>query len=222
MIEIEYLDSLPSTQDLMKERIASLDPRKITAIVAKEQTSGKARAGRVFRSPEGGLYMTAALHIEGPVQKYLALSLLTALAIARLSEKIRLKWPNDLLIDHKKVGGILIETRAPWWLVGIGINLTTPLTSLEGLDVPVTTLGAFPGLDRKILESLEEMLPQFLCEGFAPFQMEYMEKSAYTIGSTIVVRGRGTCTFEGITPEGELSITRDGKREDLSCGEIAS
>lgn len=221
MIEIIRLESVGSTQEAMKERLSELDPSKITALIAKEQSSGRGREGRVFRSPLGGLYMTAALHIEGPLQKHIALSLLTGLAIARLAPRIRLKWPNDLLIESKKVGGILIETRAPWWLIGIGINVTTPLEKLEGLDQPVTTLGAFPHLDRKILESLEKMLPQFLNEGFAPFQQEYLQKSAFSPGDEIIVRERGRCTFEGITTLGELSISIDGKREDLHFGEIS-
>jgi len=224
MIEIEHLELVGSTQDVMKERLSSLDPGKITAITAKEQTAGRGREGRAFRSPPGGLYMTAALHIEGPLQKHIALSLLVGLAISRLIPKIRLKWPNDLLIDHKKVGGILIETRAPWWLVGIGINQTTPLQHLEGLDRPVTTLvqekADLLSLDRKILESLQAMLPQFLSEGFAPFQKEYLEKSAYALGSEIIVRGHGVCIFEGITSEGELSVRVGEKREDLNFGEI--
>lgn len=217
---IEYLDHVVSTQDEMRKRLASLDPHTMTAIVAKEQLKGRGREGRIFRSPVGGLYMTVAVHLPGPLQKYIALSLITGLAIARLIPNIRLKWPNDLLIDHKKVGGILIETSAPWWLVGIGMNVTTPMEALEGLDVPVTTLGAFPHLDRKILEHLEEMLPQFRVEGFAPFQKEYLEKSAYAIGDKIRMRGRSGCTFAGITAVGQLSIDSDGGREDLTVGEL--
>lgn len=216
-----------STQDIAKEAIPKLDPREMTVFIAKRQTAGRGRADRIFRSPEGGLYMTLAFTLQRPIAASMSLSLIVGLAVARLVDRIALKWPNDLLIDGDKVGGILIETSAPWWLVGIGINIDTPMEQLEGIDQPVTTLKEggiqIPDLEDEIITSLSAMLDQFSEEGFAPFQHEYIRKSAYQAGESLHVRignKKRAASFVGITADGELEVEVGGILKRLSSAEI--
>lgn len=141
MATVHRFDVLESTQDLAHQ-LALEGAEAGTAVVAAEQQAGRGTRGREWRSARGGLWLTVILRppaanaVEG-------LSLRVGLEVAHCLERatapsvpIGIKWPNDLVADDRKLGGILCEARwlgdAPGWVaVGIGINVTNPVP--EGL-----------------------------------------------------------------------------------------
>jgi BirA family biotin operon repressor/biotin-[acetyl-CoA-carboxylase] ligase len=120
---VHSFDSVSSTQRAARDLLESGRARVGHIIVADQQTAGRGRLGRVWTSPPGGLYATFIV----PSDRLLALraGLAAARAIEALGVAMRLKWPNDLVVGERKLGGILIEADADVARVGIGINLTT-------------------------------------------------------------------------------------------------
>lgn len=108
----------------------------VTVVIAREQTKGKGQWARHWSSPRGGLYLSAALFFDCPVHEKALLPLSTAWGMASvfadLGIVIGLKWPNDLVVAGKKLGGILIETRMrgdrlSHGVIGVGMNWTNPI-----------------------------------------------------------------------------------------------
>ena len=130
-----------------------------TLIWAKEQTAGRGRRGRTWESLDGNLYLSLILRPEVSLQKAAQLSFVAAVAlfdalgnVSDPGHQIHLKWPNDVLLQEKKVAGILLETESncngtlDWVVLGIGLNVahfpretTFPATSLmaENWDVSI-------------------------------------------------------------------------------------
>jgi len=124
--------TLPSTQDLL-HRIAEDGAPDGTVVVAAEQEGGRGQRGKTWHSPLGGLWMSVLVRPKAAAAGEV-LSLRAGLAVARVLARyptlppLALKWPNDLFIADKKVGGLLCEARwrgsELWWVaVGLGINV---------------------------------------------------------------------------------------------------
>ncbi len=128
-VKIIALDEVDST-NAYALRKAEKGAREITVIWARRQTRGRGRLGRRWVSPEGGgLYVSFLLRPSSRRVRPL-LGFVAALAVIRALKSmvsVRLKWPNDLLVGEKKIGGILLETQShfrdmPFVVLGIGIN----------------------------------------------------------------------------------------------------
>lgn len=130
---IHHYDSIGSTNDKLK---AMLDAPEFTCVMAEEQTAGRGRRERSWHSAPGdGLYLSVLLRPEIEPSKIPLLSLLAAVAVAETilgfqisNLKVDIKWPNDVLVNERKISGILIEStsvpnEAPRLIVGIGVNL---------------------------------------------------------------------------------------------------
>jgi BirA family biotin operon repressor/biotin-[acetyl-CoA-carboxylase] ligase len=129
---VHRLDETPSTQDRLHE-LAAAGAEAGSAIVARVQTAGRGRRGRAWASPAGGLWLSVLLRPRvAPGLE--VLSLRVALATSAVIEesvpgvRLQLKWPNDLLLDGRKLGGILCEARwqghaLGWIAVGVGMNV---------------------------------------------------------------------------------------------------
>jgi BirA family transcriptional regulator, biotin operon repressor / biotin---[acetyl-CoA-carboxylase] ligase len=130
------LRETPSTQDEL-HRLAEEGAPAGTAVVAETQEAGRGSRGRGWVSAPGGLWLSVLW--RGPADVAQLLSIRAGLAVARVLDGIgglppvRLKWPNDVIIDDAKVGGILCEGRwgaaNSWVAVGLGLNVTNPLPS---------------------------------------------------------------------------------------------
>jgi len=215
---LHLLDSVPSTQDRLHELAAQGAPGG-TAVLAAEQTEGRGRRGRPWASPRGGLWLSvlcrpdAALAIE-------LLSLRVALAVARAIEArvpavaIRLKWPNDLMLDDRKLGGILCEARwqgdrPAWVAVGIGLNLGNPIPR-ELADQAVSLAGYAPQLTPESLAP--DLVTAVLAPGeparaLSPAEVTSFAERDWLRGRRIREPEAGTA--EGISPDGLLGIRRD-------------
>lgn len=129
-----YHDSIPSTNDLAKQ-LAKDGAAEGTIVIAKEQTAGRGRMGRSFHAPAGlGLYFSLILRPQCPAPQLLHLTCAAAVASCDAVKECcgiqpQIKWINDLVIDGKKLGGILTELSVnsktglvDWAVIGVGIN----------------------------------------------------------------------------------------------------
>jgi BirA family biotin operon repressor/biotin-[acetyl-CoA-carboxylase] ligase len=162
MPEIYNYQSIDSTNNRAKELAAQGAPHG-TAVIAGTQTGGRGRYGRSFASPPGGLYMSVVLKIAGADTELMTAA--AAVAVCRAVERVtglqpRIKWVNDVLIDGKKVCGILCETvsGAEWAVAGIGVNT-------GAVPEEVQSIAAGLGLDGKIREALAGEILKNLLSG---------------------------------------------------------
>lgn len=123
MLNLIKLEEVDSTNEWAKRNIEKLSD--LDGVIARIQTRGKGRGSNKWFSPSGGLWLTLMIK-EFPSNKGV-LSQLSSVAIAEVLENyglhVELKWPNDIIISKKKIGGVLIEERNESFIVGIGLNL---------------------------------------------------------------------------------------------------
>lgn len=135
-LQVTLLEETDSTNRVLKELARAGAPAG-TAIVARRQTDGRGRTGKIFYSPEGGLYLSLLLRPDPSPVKSPSLTAAAAVAVCRTLEKhgisgARIKWVNDIFLGDRKVCGILAESAlasdgSPAWVVlGVGLNLAPP------------------------------------------------------------------------------------------------
>jgi BirA family biotin operon repressor/biotin-[acetyl-CoA-carboxylase] ligase len=157
--EIISYPSLPSTNDAAK-REARKGAKEGTVIIAEEQTAGRGRIGRSWLSPRGSVALSIILY---PPLAYLpclimVASLATANAIEQVTTlKAQLKWPNDVLINGKKVCGILVESDVKgngvdYAVIGIGLNVNINLAAFPGIAPSATSLSHELGREGNLLK----------------------------------------------------------------------
>ena len=146
----------------LRHELASEGAEAGTVVVAREQTSGRGSRGRTWRSPPGGLWLSA-LYRPRALAGVELISLRVGLAVAAAIEGVRaglrlgIKWPNDLILDDRKLGGILCEARwhgeeLAWIIVGLGLNVTNP-TPPELAGRATRLADRIPGIDPEALEA---------------------------------------------------------------------
>jgi BirA family biotin operon repressor/biotin-[acetyl-CoA-carboxylase] ligase len=204
-----------------------------TVVVAEEQRAGRGRHGRFWSAPRGRA-LTLSLLLRPEPDLLALLPLAAAVAVCEASEAVapvrcRIKWPNDVLLDRRKLAGILIESRPQerWAVVGIGLNVDTPEDEL-GLELreTATSLRIATGgeVDRDdALDALIERLGIWLAAPPERVLAAYRERDAlageeisWTAGERPL---RGTAA--GIDEDGNLIVfTADGERATLDAGEV--
>jgi BirA family transcriptional regulator, biotin operon repressor / biotin---[acetyl-CoA-carboxylase] ligase len=212
-----HFKCIPSTNSWVKEHIAEFDSGTFQVVTAQKQSCGRGRDGRSFVSPKGGLYMTCAF--EMPLSHAVAAPLSIALgAMIAQTLEIEFKWPNDLVHERKKIGGLLIEAVKGWWIVGLGANITTASEHLssvkEALPTSLKEVGRRIDVETaacKVKEVIYETCTRFLEEGLAPFIEVVRSKLCCHKGETLWVRmGRDEKVegiYEGVDDEGRLLIS---------------
>lgn len=227
--ELHYEESVPSTQKIAHV-LAQDGATEGTVVVADEQISGRGRMNREWHSPKGtGIWMSVILRPQIPILKAPQLTLLTAVAIVQAIEAVthlspQIKWPNDILINGKKVTGILTELQAEAdriqsVIIGIGINVNQTVSDfpmeLQRTATSLLVEGKDPidraELIKQIFTKLENLYLLYLDKGFSPIKLLW-ESYAISIGRTITARtltnvltGRAL----GITDEGVLKLEDD-------------
>jgi BirA family transcriptional regulator, biotin operon repressor / biotin---[acetyl-CoA-carboxylase] ligase len=161
--KILYYPSLLSTMDTAREN-ARQGAVEGTVVLADEQTAGRGRLKRSWLSPEGNIALSIILRPNIASLPYLIMiaSIATARSIEAVAgEKTQIKWPNDVLIDGKKVCGILIENefkgnKAEFSVIGIGINTGLQVTSHKEIADTAASLRSAPdsGLRLKLIQML--------------------------------------------------------------------
>ncbi|MEO8194644.1 MAG: biotin--[acetyl-CoA-carboxylase] ligase [Gemmatimonadales bacterium] len=206
---VELLETTPSTLDVA-HRLAGAGCEAGTLVIADHQSAGRGRSGARWTSPSAkGLWLTL---VERPddASGIEVLALRVGLRSARAldlfaPEPVRLKWPNDLYVEGRKLAGILIEARwreghLEWVAIGIGVNVVAPD------DVPAAaSLDA--GTQR--VEVLADLFPALRKAAAAAGSLRPIELIEWNARD--VARGRA-CTepargiVEGISPTGELLV----------------
>ncbi|NDD57728.1 MAG: biotin--[acetyl-CoA-carboxylase] ligase [Chlamydiae bacterium] len=238
---INYIrfSSLESTNTWTKQNAAMLDPECITCISAQEQTAGRGRFYRKWLSPRGqNIYATLFFRIpkssvaQGNLGQLLSITLCSILKKHEFFAMI--KWPNDLLIQNKKIAGILCETQTfdeeVGVILGFGLNVNMDKDLLEVIDQPATSLAQESGHPWDIEKILQEVIEQFRSDlailedkGFIYFHKQYeallMSKDqlvSWTDGTKSI-----TGIFHSISEDGRLNlIAPSGEIISLSSGEL--
>ncbi len=172
--KILVADEIDSTNDEAR-RLAGAKGSEGTVVIAYSQTKGRGRLGRRWVSPRGGIYLSIILRPYINTSRLPVITLMTAVACARTLRgltglDVSVKWPNDIIISSKKVGGILCETAGTAVIVGIGLNLNADLGIFPAsLKKQVTSVkfesGVNIGRDKVIkilLEEFDGLYGQFL------------------------------------------------------------
>lgn len=206
-------------------------------ITAAQQSAGRGRQDRQWLSPEGNVYATALFREPGGLPIALRLPFACALAVRDVvrehapAAEARLKWPNDVRIEKKKVSGILLETGGSgsdfWIAAGIGVNVlavpenvTQPATSLVELGMPASM-----GLD-PVLNALRIAFAKRLEQarkGFTEIREDW-RASAEGLGEVHHIRAGDVAfdgVFEDLGPDGTMVVRLpDGTRRSISAGEV--
>ncbi|MDO9707876.1 biotin--[acetyl-CoA-carboxylase] ligase [Paracraurococcus lichenis] len=231
---LEVHEALPSTSDLLFRRAEAGEPEGL-AILARQQTAGRGRAGRAWASPPGNLYLSVLLRPPGPAREAPQWSLLAGVALAEAAAEVvpeagalRLKWPNDLLRDGAKCAGILAESALTpagglaWISLGIGVNLAhAPAVA----DRPTATLGASTAPEAfaaRLLRRLDHWRAVQRAAGFGPVRAAWLRFGPRP-GEAVTLRGLdGAGAFAGLAEDGSLLIETDGTRRAIPAGEVLS
>jgi BirA family biotin operon repressor/biotin-[acetyl-CoA-carboxylase] ligase len=239
-ITLELLETAGSTSTLVMQRAAAGASAGLT-IIAEHQTAGRGRLGRAWQSSLGGALTFSVLwRFRGGASQLAGLSLAVAVAVLRgLKEAgvsgVQVKWPNDLIADFCKVGGILIETQGDMLgpsaaVIGIGLNFRLPDDVKDRIDQPVADLVTLaPQASRNevfalVLKSLVGVLEEFEMHGFAPFRKEWEAAHAYQ-GKRVRVMRAGerelAAVVEGVADDGALLVKAGGDVQRLASAEIS-
>jgi BirA family transcriptional regulator, biotin operon repressor / biotin---[acetyl-CoA-carboxylase] ligase len=209
---VEVLPELDSTNsELMRRaRAGRLEP---TLLVAETQTAGRGRMGRAWAAAPGAS-LTCSLGVALQPQDWSGLSLAVGVALAEsLHGDIALKWPNDLWLRGRKLGGILVETASVadvrYAVIGMGLNIELP--AAEGLSTPAAALRellptATPASAlQAVALPLVQALRQFELQGFAPFAPRFTARDALRNRQVRLSDGReGLC--QGVSVTGALQV----------------
>lgn len=236
-----HFDTIDSTNTWTKKNAASLDPHQLTCVTALEQTAGRGRFLRKWISPKGqNIYATLYFCLPKECPYLVNLGQILSLSCITILKKKgfdpRIKWPNDILLEGKKIAGVLCETASfedrIGIVLGIGINVNMSKESLETIDQPATSLAQLSGQTWTLEQILEPMLQQFLkdldilkTQGFEPFRQTYDQLLAFK-GEAITCNDgaqsiKGVC--HSVNADGRLKLLLpDGKVSILSAGELKS
>lgn len=234
--------SVDSTNAEAQRLMNSAGAEQPLVCIAEQQTSGRGRRGRTWVSPYGqNIYMTWIEPFTHGAQSLEGLSLVVAIVLAETLEccgypDVRLKWPNDLLLENKKLAGILIEIAGDLTsdcvaVIGVGVNVLMQAEAGEQIDQAWTSLLQAPGhgeLDRNRLvavfgEKLLLALREFRQSGFQPFVEEWEKRDVWLSQSVCVTSGTNTLKglHQGVNERGALQLLTPAGQILVNGGEVS-
>lgn len=238
---IHYFDQCPSTQPIA-HNLAQENAADGTIVICEEQTAGKGRLSRAWKSSKGkGIWMSVIIRPDIPPIKAPQFTLIAAVAVTRAIEDVanvraEIKWPNDLLINGKKCTGILTELQADVdrvqaIILGIGVNVNQDIEEFpEDIQQIATSIKMVSGIhvDRgqlvaRILHHLEIYTDLYVNHGFEPLKLLW-ESYSGTLGKRIkavMIHEEIEGVALGITNDGVLQVrTDDGKVHGIYSADI--
>jgi BirA family biotin operon repressor/biotin-[acetyl-CoA-carboxylase] ligase len=243
-IAVEIVDQLDSTSTELLRRAARRDIHG-ALLAAEWQSAGRGRRGRTWSAIAGGsLTFSLGWRYEQGAGFMAGLSLAVGVAVVHALEAeglagVELKWPNDLIHRHLKVGGILVELNGDALgpstvVVGVGLNVRLPLSVKRDIEQPVSDLAAVAGrgappIDRnrllaRLAAELAATLATYGSQGFAPFAVEWQRRHAYQgklvkllLPDGVSVKG----TVAGVDGTGALVLADGPRRVRFLAGEIS-
>jgi BirA family biotin operon repressor/biotin-[acetyl-CoA-carboxylase] ligase len=240
-VRLEVVDEIDSTSSQLLLRAMTGAPSG-TCLAAEWQSAGRGRRGRSWIAALGGsLTFSLLWRFERGAGHLGGLSLAAGVAVARALRtcgvpRVHVKWPNDVVVDFRKLAGILVETSGDLQgpsaaVIGIGINYRLGETVLERIDQPVVDVAALATpiptrteLLGAVLEELEATLAEFDRSGFAPFRDAWRALHAYH-RRPVRVLAAGEAPFDAevidVAPDGALVVSAAGRTVALASAEIS-
>ena len=242
----EYYDSVDSTNDRIKSR-AHENAKEGLVITAMNQTKGKGRVGRKWESPVGESVATSMLlHPTGiPMESVPTITIVCGMAVRDALEQLygldaKIKWPNDIVVNGKKICGILVEMEAEAGKVkhviaGIGVNVHQK-TFPEEIAFKATSVDIELKRNSSDTVSHRNQVAEAIWEAFNSYYDRFLTtadmtnlKSEYeahlvNLGKRVRIedpRGAYEATACGINERGALIIDVDGKKEIIESGEVS-
>lgn len=226
---VEVLPQIDSTNSELMRRARAGEMAPVL-LVAEQQTAGRGRLGRAWAS-NAGASLTFSLGLPLAPRDWAGLSLAVGVSLAAsLHPAVRLKWPNDLWLQGRKLAGILIETASAgptaerFAVVGVGINIAPRLA--EGLaTAPAWLQELHPGMDAPralgaVALPLVQALKAFEAEGFAAFRGRFAALDA--LRDEVVQLSDGTTgTACGVGDEGALLVHTPGGMKHVTSSEVS-
>lgn len=230
---ITVVGSVGSTQDVVKTAGEGGEPEGFV-LQSLQQTGGRGRHGNQWTSPMGNLYMSILLRPDCAAGETGQIAFVVALALSKAMDEFiedghvkTLKWPNDILIDQKKVSGILLESNivnnhCDYLVVGVGVNILTAPEGRIGLDsIKSKPVPIHPFRDR-VLAHLSDYMDAWRTGGFSPIRDEWL-KQAHGLGQPMTIRLPEVTyegVFEGIDEDGGLLAAIDGQTKRFTSGDV--
>lgn len=242
-VRLEIFDEIASTNEYLMRAQDHAGPRSPRICLAERQSAGRGRRGRNWLSPYAtSLAFSLLWRFEAGAQALSGLSLAVGVCVVELLQRmrapeVRLKWPNDLVWRHYKLGGILIEIagdaagpcRA---VIGIGINVNNRgQPSMRQVDQPWMDLSSIvpcAGISRNelaagLIESLCRRLPEFEARGFGAFAEAYAACDALYRAEIMIINGNEKLqgVADGVDNDGSLRLKTAGGTEFIRAGEVS-
>jgi len=239
---IVFLHRVNSTNDVAKQ-LAEYGAKEGTVVIAETQTAGRGRLGRKWSSPEGGLYFSIILRPRASASEAVKLVFVAGLVVAEVLKGayqlcVETKWPNDVLVNQKKICGILSEMnvkdkKVNFVVVGVGINVNIhvstgfPASLKETATSIKDELGRNVSLEelfRALLEEFESTYTSFAREGFTQM-LDKWKKYAGFLGREVEVKS-GTERLHGVAldvrNDGSLVLKCDDKSIRVVTGDMSA
>lgn len=242
-VEIHLFDELEST-NLWLTRAASRSGVEAiefpdSVCLATIQTAGIGRRGKLWHSPPESITFSIAKRINRPVSELMGLSLVAGVAVVEVlseyfPESLLLKWPNDILVGDRKLGGILVEVRrveeaATLTITGCGLNVARgseldavdqPVAALADLGMPVPPRSELAG---RLAGALFREFSTFEEKGWPFFASRWIERD-YLRGKRVSISGTHPVSMGkvvGVGDNGCLLVSSDGELHELLSGEVS-
>jgi BirA family biotin operon repressor/biotin-[acetyl-CoA-carboxylase] ligase len=238
--QLVTLDRVDSTNEEIKRR-AERGAVDGTLVWAREQTSGRGRRGREWTSPRGNLYCSLLLRPTCSASKATQLGFVTAAAVAEAVAEtlsndahVTCKWPNDVLVNGRKVAGILIESSSAggtvldWLAIGVGVNVASHPRLAESRFAATSLAGegAREATPPKLLECYCRCLQRWIStwheQGFAAIRDAWLHR-AHGLHGPILVRLENESfegVFAGMDEDGALVLEQNGVDRLVRVGDV--
>lgn len=237
-LPIYVYESIGSTNEQAKALLSEQNAPLL--VIAEHQTCGKGRRGREWVSPFAqNLYVSYVWPVTGGLNQIDGLSLVVGLAVSRAINRVTgitaaLKWPNDVLINERKVAGILLELVGDpadlcHVVIGVGVNLNMS-GSFDSIDQEWTSLAAEVGavIDRSafsaaLIEELDAYLQKQSQYGFKALRAEWIALHAWQGRKVVLYMGNSAVEgdVEGVGDKGELCLNVEGEAHHFIGGELS-
>ena len=230
-----------STNSQLLQRLTdNLSTEPGFTLVAEAQTAGRGRRGRNWFSPlAASLYFSLYWRLEQGIQSAMGLSLVVGLALVRLLKQqyqveAKVKWPNDVYVDNRKLAGVLVELAGQAHaacdvVIGIGLNIQLPEGAGKTIDQQYSDLAEVTAshIDRNALivslqTILVQMLENFSTNGFAAYVDEFNQCNQFQQQAVRLIGNReiqGVCM--GVDAQGGLLLNTGSKTEAFYGGELS-
>ena len=241
---IYYFDTISSTQNFAAE-LASRPQENGSVVIAQKQTQGRGRLNRKWTSPSGGIWLSVIMRPEFEISTSTLFPMMSSLALAIAIEKVlkikpKLKWPNDLTINDKKVAGILVDAsvesgKIEHIIIGVGINFKINVQEVEkAIKNTGNCYGAATLVNKNNKTNPAQLVQAFLLElerlyhllseGNSDYIIKQWTKRSSTIGKVISVAS-STGPIHGkaikIDNDGALIISSKGKNWRIIVGDVS-